>query len=363
MEQKKKLFFVGHLPGYGGAEKAITTVANAMAFKDYTVYLISIGESNVVYPQDPRVNYISIPDIKGNKLLVIMNRLRQLRKIFKSLKPDLVVSFWFQASLLSTILSKFQGFKVIYSERGDPGDSEYKGLLGMMRKIIFPFVDGFVFQSSGAQKFFPKWIHNKSTVIHNPVYIKYDDYPILKKRKKTIVNVGRLHPQKNQICLIDAFLKIEKEFDDYRLEIYGDGDLREVLTKKIKENNLVEKVFLMGTTNALADKISDSAMFILSSDYEGMPNALMEGMALGIPCISTDCPPGGPREIIDHGLTGFLCKVGDSEELANYMKKILIDEELAYNMGVNAKQICLTHSAPAIYGQWEEYFNNLLKDV
>ncbi|MFS0668960.1 glycosyltransferase [Peribacillus frigoritolerans] len=363
MKERKKLIFIGHLPGFGGAEKAMTMVANAMAIKNYSVYLISIGKSRVVYNQDENVNYINIPDINGNKLLIIMNRFLQLKKLFKLLKPDLVIGFWLQASLISTILSKFQGFKVIYSERGDPGDSEYNGLLGIARKMIFPFVDGFVFQSSGAQKFFSKQVKRKSTVIHNPVYIKYDEVPNIKNKRKVIVNVGRLHPQKNQLCLIDAFSKIEKEFDDYRLEIYGEGELKEILQSKIKKSNLEKKVFLMGTTKNITEIIVDSSMFVLSSDYEGMPNALMEGMALGLPCISTNCPPGGPREIINNGVNGLLCTVGDSEEMAICMKKILTDNELAHRISINAKEIGLTHSAPSIFGKWDDYINKFFKDV
>jgi len=350
-----KIVFVGHLPGFGGAEKSMIMTANALAQKGHKVSLISVASNNPVYPIDQKIEYIYLQDKFSKKFMNIIGRFCSMRKTLSELKPDIVICFWLQVAIIATLLSKFYGFKVIYSERGDPGNIEYNGLLGLVRKLIFPLIDGFVFQSDGARNYFPIIIQKKSTVIPNPVYISYDDYPLPVQRDKVIANVGRLHPQKNQKLLINAFSKIYADFPDYQLHIYGDGELRNELQQQINDFGLNGCVILKGTTKQILDTIVKSALFVLTSDYEGMPNALMEAMALGIPCISTDCPPGGPDAIIIHGKNGLLFPVGDELQLEINMRSVLTDTDLAEIIALNAKNICLTHSPEVIFCNWDKF--------
>src|SRR5690606_19213349 len=125
----------------------------------------------------------------------------------------------------TTFMSKIEGYKTIYSERGDPTDKEYTGFKALLRSIFFRFIDGFVFQTNAAKACFPGAIQKKGVVINNPVLLNYNEYPIPKERRKVIVNVGRLHEQKNHKLLINAFAKITKAYPEYTLEIYGEGNL------------------------------------------------------------------------------------------------------------------------------------------
>lgn len=351
----KKIVFVGFMKGYGGAERSMLMVANGLAELGHKITVISLKENKMVYEINNKIDYIFIPDSKGRNLKNFITRFKNLSNILSCIKPDIVISFWFQPAFFTAILSKFIGFKTIYSERGDPSDNEYSGLLGFLRMISFKFIDGFVFQTKGAKEYFSKTIQNRSIVINNSVSIKYSDYSIPKIRKKVIVNVGRLHQQKNQQLLINSFAKISPQFPEYKLEIYGEGELEDNLKEHIKNLGLENKVYLKGTTKNLFEKIVNSSLFVLSSNYEGMPNALMEAMALGIPCISTDCSPGGARELISTGKNGIIVPKNSEYELAKAIKYMLENSSESERMGRNAKEICFSHSEDKIILSWEKY--------
>lgn len=356
----RKIVLLGYLPGFGGAERSLCMLANELSRIGHDVTLISIKDNKVVYNINKEVNYKFIQDRGEKKVTIHLNRFISLKKILVDIKPDIVISFWLQPAIFSAILSKFIGFKTIYSERGDPTDKEYKGKLGILRNIFFNMINGFVFQTNGARQCFSQNIQQKSIVIHNPVYIDYNRYDIPTDRRKVIVNVGRLHEQKNQKLLINSFNKIKDRFPEYKLEIYGEGKLENELKEYITQLNLDKRVILKGTTKNLFDKIIDASIFVLSSDYEGMPNALMEAMSLGLPCISTDCSPGGARELINHKENGILCEVGNEEDLSRCIEFIINNPITASYIGNNAKKICLTHSTNIIFNQWNDYIEELL---
>jgi len=161
--------------------------------------------------------------------------------------------------------------------------------------------------------------------------------------------------------LIDAFAKIAKIHPDYKLNIYGEGDLRDSLEKNIKSLNLEKKVFLKGTVNNLKDKIYTVSLFILSSNYEGMPNSLMEAMSLGLPVISTDCPCGGPKFLIENNINGVLVPVGDKKKLEKAMNRLLSNPNIANELGKNANNICSFLEPNKIYKKWEEYIEKIIK--
>lgn len=172
-----------------------------------------------------------------------------------------------------------------------------------------------MFQTSDAQKWFPERLQKKSRIIYNAV--KEEFYQVERTPVRgEIVTCGRLTEQKNHRLLIDAFAEVQKIYPFATLKIYGEGVLREKLQNQIDSLNLNEKVFLMGATNDVAKALQTADLFVLSSDYEGMPNALMEAMAAGVPCISTDCPCGGPRELFGEDASDKLVPCNDSAQLA-----------------------------------------------
>lgn len=335
-------------------------LANAMAEGGHDVTLISVSADNNCYQLDQRVKYRFLPDRKTN-ILRLITRYQDIKKQLQELKPDITVNFWFQSAYMTAMMKKSITGKVIYSERGDPGDKEYSGLLGVIRKFTLPQIDGFVFQSKAAQGCFSEAIQKRSTVIPNPVFVRAKDYPEVRERRKAIVTVGRLHPQKNQKLLIDSFALIAGEFPDYKLEIYGEGELKGTLQKYIDDLQLSERVLLKGTSKQLHSLIYDAALFVLSSDYEGMPNTLLEAMALGIPSISTDCKPGGAREIIDDGIDGIIVERNNSVELAKQIKALLDDPEKMSAFSQRSIKGVDRFKARIVYESWSGYFQKLLE--
>lgn len=357
-----KIVCVGYLHGAGGAERQIIMLANALSERGHEVHLVILVENNSKYDIADKVkihNLTKVESKKGNK---IVNRFHALKNVLKGIRPDVSLHYWLQSAYFCAMMSKSVSGKVIYSERGDPGDLEYKGFLGIVREVAFKRIDGFVFQSEGARDYFKEYIKRKSVIIHNSVSIPEDKY--LKPceiREKKIVNVGRLHPQKNQKLLIHSFSKIASDFPEYILEIYGDGELRGELQKQIDDLGLTERVFLKGTTRSVLDYVYTASLFVLSSDYEGMPNALMEAMAIGVPCISTDCRPGGARTLICDKVNGWITPIEDANMLSSRMRDVLLRGKKNEEIILNAMKIRESHSEKNVFDDWERLCKSLVE--
>ena len=348
-----KIVFLSYLQGYGGAEKQSIMLANNMASRGHEVTVIAVSDYDPCFAIDERVKLEHLPD-KHSSILRVFSRYRDVKKALIAIRPDVTVHFWFQSAYLTAFMKKGIAGKIIYSERGDPGDREYHGALGLIRKLALPRIDGFVFQSKGARNYFDSKVRRRSVIIPNPVFINAKDFQEIRERRKAIVTIGRLHPQKNQKLLIDAFAMIADRIPEYSLEIYGRGDLEPDLRDQIIKLGMEDRIYLKGDHKDVHHLIYDASLFVLSSDYEGLPNALLEAMTLGIPCISTDCRPGGAREIIEDGKNGFIVKVGDREALSERMLQLILERDLAESFSERARKS--TRFQPKeIYDQWEKY--------
>jgi glycosyltransferase involved in cell wall biosynthesis len=190
------------------------------------------------------------------------------------------------------------------------------------------------------------------------------DTNITEKRKKEIVTVGRITDQKNQMLLLKAFKEINLKYPDYVLKLYGDIQDNKVYDKMIKyisENRLEGKVIFMGLKTDIGDYIKDACAFVLPSDYEGMPNALIEAMVLGLPVISTDCPCGGPKMLIEDKKNGMLVPVGDKNALEKVLEYMITHEKEAGNMGQEARKLIELVNPDKICTQWMDYILELVK--
>lgn len=357
-----KIVCVGYLHGAGGAERQIVMLANNLAKMGHNVTLIILACANIKYEISSDVKILDLTvaeQAKGNK---IFNRFKALKKAYLDISPDVTIHYWLQSAYLTAFMNGNVRGKIIYSERGDPGDKEYKGLLAFVRLVAFKKMDGFVFQSIGARDYFKKDVKNKSIIIPNSVHIPLVKYDVpCKNRVKRIVNVGRLDEQKNQKLLIEAFALIANEIPDYTLEIFGEGTLKDSLEKLVCDRNLQGRVIFRETTKNIFEEVYKSSLFVLSSDFEGMPNALMEAMALGVPCISTDCRPGGARELITDGYNGYIVDCGSVCNLAKTIKKVLGDDNLSVVFANNAMEIRKTHSDQEVFLKWAQYIEKVVK--
>ena len=180
-------------------------------------------------------------------------------------------------------------------------------------------------------------------------------------REDKIVTVGRLDENKNQAMLIHAFAKIVSEFPTMRLIIYGEGRNRPQLEQLVAEKGLQDRIELPGSITDVADHIANAKIFTLTSNTEGMPNSVIEAMALGLPVISTDCPCGGPAALIENEVNGILVPVGDAYALSDAFRKILSDEAFAQKLGENAARITETLEPAVVCSEWEKYLCQLAK--
>ena len=353
-----KIVCVGYLHGAGGAERQIIMLANALAKRKHEVHLIVLVENNSKYSIEQSVivhDLTAVEKRNGNR---IVERFRALKSELTKIQPDVSIHYWLQSAYMCAMMKKSITGHVIYSERGDPGDAEYKGVLGIVRFLAFGRVDGFVFQSEGARDYFKGRVVKKSVVIRNSVEIPEGRFlEPCQNREKKIVNVGRLHPQKNQQLLINAFAKIANQFPEYILEIYGDGELKESLQEQIDQLGLHDRIYLKGTTKNILEKVYTASLFVLTSDYEGMPNALMEAMAVGVPCISTDCKPGGARELIENGKNGWIVPVNNVDALSDKIRNVLNTLSESGNIAKKAIEIRHTYSSYIVFNRWDRFLN------
>lgn len=282
----------------------------------------------------------------------------QLRKKIKKFKPDIVLSMGVPMTIYTVPACWFTGVKHIISERNDPAHFAGKALVKYVSRILMRTASGFVFQTKDAQRYYGVTEGKRSTVIPNPLSgIEHMPSQIYNgRRENQIVSVGRLSKQKNQALLIDVFAEIVLVHPEYKLVIWGEGSERKSLEEQIKSMGLKDKVILPGSTDQVFDKIYRASVFVLTSDFEGMPNALMEAMALGIPCISSDCPCGGPRDLIKDGENGMLFSVGNRQELKEKILMIIESDDLQAEISKNAFSIRKTHSLNTVCKKWLDYF-------
>ena len=172
--------------------------------------------------------------------------------------------------------------------------------------------------------------------------------------------MGRLYPQKNQKMMIEAFAQVSERYPDWKLVIYGEGYLRKDLESLVERLKVKDKVLLPGRCETVIEEVAKSKVFCLSSDYEGMSNAMIEALCVGTPVISTKV--SGTDELIFDGENGLLVKIGDTEGLAQAFVKLLSNQELREKIGIEGQKLATLFNTDAIVDQWEELvkrFKNL----
>ena len=350
----KIVFLVSHLLG-GGAERTVSYLSNYIAKNkqdDVTILSLS-GES--FYQLCDKVNCVNLNISSTNKNLFdrvykICLRFIKVRKAIKALQPDVVVCM---LANTAKYLPKNKKYKLVCSERSNPLIITDKKDVERRNKIL-RLSDGIIFQTERAKLCFPIDIQNKGVVIPNAV-----GNPFVNKvvpttcKEKSITAMGRLHKAKDYPTLIKAFKIVGEKHPEFTLQIYGGGNKTE-LENLAKELNVFDKVKFMGAKEDAILDISKSTCYVLSSIYEGMPNALMEAMAVGLPCVSTDCP-FGPSELIVDGENGLLVPVGDETKLAAAITKIIEDSNLSKKLSDNARNILNTNNIEVISEKYYQF--------
>lgn len=351
----------------GGAERVVCNLSNFLVNKGHAVSIITVSPERS-YQLDERVKVVQLcteHERRWNHNVLNILRIIRLTTYFLTHKPDAYLTF---LPDLSRIMLSFRWLirsPIVLAERADPATycAQSRSHELMMKKL-FSKADGYVFQTKDAQHFYSDELGidvSDSVVIPNAINPAFVGHVYGGPRAQRIVSVGRLTEQKNFALLINAYHSVFEKLKKYDLVIYGEGSLRENLQKQINDLGLQDHVILPGRTDNIIDEIQDAALFVLPSDYEGMPNALAEAMALGLPCIATDCPAGGSRFLINNGVNGILVPVGDKEKLAEAMVSVVSDKEQAATMGENAKKIAFYLTAEKIYSAWYTFIRGVVE--
>lgn len=362
----RKIVFHLNSLGLGGAEQVVTTLANYFVNQGDKIYIATEWVSQEEYKIDKRIERVhvglTVEQEKVNSKIQFFIRIKNLRDFIKRVHPDIVISFAQAANYRAMMATQFLKTPVMISVRTDP----YLNYTGFRDKVFIPLflskAAGSVFQTENARNFFPSKLKKHSRIILNPINDKYLNREKPQKRREAVVHSGRLVDCKNQQLLIDAFLKVHQRYPEYKLEIYGgnsEDGTEEALQQSIMRNHADNYIFLMGESSNLEKQLIDGAVYAFSSDWEGLPNALMEAMALGLPVVATDCPCGGPRTLIQNGENGILVPVKNVDAMAEAIMLLIENKELAEELGKNARKISEIANSEAICCQWREYIEEL----
>lgn len=359
IEMRKLAIVCGSLTR-GGAERVALYLAKFIKQQGVEVFVVTASKRENEYDVPEDITRICLND-KGTNIGSIFQSIFRLNSVIKRNNIDTVLVMGVPICVYAIPGCLGTKAKIVVSERNDPSNFAGKKITKYLSRFLMKRADGYVFQTNDAKKFYSKGLHNKGVIIPNPLLV--DNLPdrFRGKRRKIIVTAGRLIAQKNQKILIDAFSCIVDEFPDYKLVIYGEGNLEDWLKNYVNSLLLTEKVEFLGNVNDLHSQIQDASLFVLSSNFEGMPNALIEAMALGLPCISTDCPCGGPKDLIVDGVNGVLVPVNDIDSMYIAIRNILLNDKFANELGRNAQDIKNKLSIERIGYKWFEYLSNLSK--
>lgn len=351
--QDETLLLVCGTLSSGGAERILSILSGRFADYFGQVKILMWRKAPVFYPLDRRIEQIVIPEASGTGS--VLKQMCWFRHYVKTLHPYGVVSFLAPFNMLSIVSLYKSGIPLLIAERNDPRYDCPNRVWRKIRNFLYGFSRRLCVQTCSNKEYFPAYIRKKTDVIYNPVFLPSSlvGAALSAVKTKTIVSVGRFNPQKNFHLLLDAFSLVVKEFPDYKLIIYGDGELRGELEEHICHLHLETQVELPGVRKDLHCILVNAGLFVMSSDYEGMSNALIEAMCLGLPCISTRV--SGATDLIQHGVNGGLVNTGNRDELSKMILYFLHHPLETREMAKKAVRIAEQLDTDYIVDEWIEF--------
>lgn len=353
---KKIVFFLPALSS-GGAERVTVLISEHLIEYGYDVEILLL--KNVVhYDVKPTVHIASVFEQEQS-----MGKIKRICAVFSFLRNyvknnDVVLIPMLDTCLRYSVLLKLiTRVKVIACERNDPYSQYKTGIKRWIRRKLFDVSDYAIFQTEDAKNFYHQRTKNKSVVISNPVSLP--DVKWERNQNYDIVTVCRLNPQKNLKMAVDAIGLLKDTIPDIHLKIYGEGSEALALCEYIKEKGLESQISLCGTTKNTYEVLRKSNGFILTSNFEGISNSMLEALAVGMPVIVTDCPIGGAKMMIRNEETGILIPVGDTEKLVQSIKRVLTDEVFAEKIGAQAAESMKAYTLDKIANQWLDTVNKV----
>lgn len=354
---EKSILFVldGGFDG-GGAERVASRLINIWVKAGIRVTVVSLSnERDDFYELPSQVNRVFLGKIAnaGNsfaKLAVHFSSLWKLRKTIRQNQADVVLSFLTRTNIRTIVASMGLGKRVVISERNDPSKQHYKPIWKILRHLLYRRAAVVTANTKNAVEYMKSYVpDNKLVYIHNPILLPLQQATA--DRSQIILNVGRLVPQKAQALLFEAFARLNNA--DWRTHILGDGPEEQVLLSKAKSLNIENNISLKGFIKDTGRHYLEAGIFVLTSEYEGMSNALLEAMSFGVPCVVSDALPGA-LEHVSHGKTGFVFEGGNAGDLAKKLETLMASPELRKKMGSEGRIRMGQFSPEKVMQAWNE---------
>ena len=359
MADKMRVTLVIYSLRGGGAERVMSIMANHWAERGWKVTLLTYddGAEPAAYRLSGAVDHRHL-GIEGASSGVVeavgsnVRRLVVLRRAIRDSAPDAVISFLDVVNVRTILATVGLGVPVVVSERIDPGRHRIAAVWRTLRRWAYRYAASVVAVTPDALGYFSNAIRRRGTVIPNPLAVPMDAGVVrARSRRKIVVAIGRLAPEKGFDRLIMAFAMVAADHPEWLLTIWGEGADRPALETLRDRRALRGRVALPGWTSEPFTKLREAGLFVMSSRYEGFPNALCEAMACGAPVVSFDCP--GPRHIVRDGVDGVLVPEGDVGKLAAAMDQLMADPAERDRLGANAIQVTDRYRKDKVMTLWE----------
>ncbi|MBE6949086.1 MAG: glycosyltransferase family 4 protein [Ruminococcaceae bacterium] len=390
MKNKKIAFFIDSLGG-GGAERVVSVLSNELYSREYDIDILMLNRRPVAYPLPEGITlYIAedmpvtttwgklarkflnrcmhlqvrflnpllrkfgcttYPKVNETRMYFYANYALPYREYLKNNKDCTAFGFLIRSNIAMLMAAKGISVKTVFCERNNPVRPDMPRNIMKIRDGIYRCCKAAVFQTEDERAYYTK-LRCESAVIPNPLKEGLPQ-PFTGERRHEIVNFCRLNKQKNIPLLIDAFEMLLAEYPDYTLRIYGRGEEKDSLIALTKEKGLEKSVFFEDFASDVHERIRDAAMYVCSSDFEGLSNSMLEALAIGLPCVCTDCHGGGARMMISGHKNGILTPIGDVQALYNGMKEIIENPALAQHLSGEAAKVRDELSIERIADRWE----------
>lgn len=357
----KILFFVSSMHA-GGAERVAATLASAWARRGDSVTLVCSysGHGTCFYPLHERVQILWLAD-RMVRWAGPFKKLWAVRRLVREIEPDVIVSFLTNVNVTVLLATRGLATPVIVCERTDPvyGDN-LEPILMRLRRWTYPWAHRVLVQTRQSVTHLKQVASRveRLSAIPNPLP---PDLPAARQHEPVetgrfvLMAMGRFHPVKQFDCLINAFGGLADRYPDWDLEVWGDGPQREALLAQIERLELSARVSLPGRTTEPWEVMQRANAFVLSSRVEGFPNALLEAMALGLPCVALDCP-SGPSELSDEGKTALLVPQDDAPALSAALARVM-GESTAWREALGAQaaaSVRMRYRLDEVLQRWDE---------
>lgn len=364
MVSKKKIaFIIGGLTS-GGAERIISNLSNRL-IDNYEVLIITFKKSDPFYKLNDNIKIIHCIDkiVPPTNIIASLKLNYRLIKttvqILKKERVNLAIGFITSANIITIISAKIANIPSIISERNNPIIEDVPKFWRVLRKFVYPRADYVILQTNGIKEFYKNKIApSKIGILPNPISkeLSEERNPLIEK-KNIILSVGRLTKNKCHTILINAFNNLDNE--NWEVVIVGNGDYKSNLEALIKELKLGDKIKLIEATKDISTYYNQAKIFVFTSRTEGFPNALLEAMHFGIPCISTNCQ-FGPADIIEDGENGYLIPVNDQYKLKERLLQLMSNENLRTTIGQKAKTSTEQYDSNIVQLKWIEVIERFI---